>query len=57
MHQLADKQYTQMCIFLSQEVREKRPHFCCATARVSPLRLGDFEARILNYYSEFYTTE
>ena len=28
-----------------------------STARVSPLRLGDFQARILNLHSELYTPE
>ena len=36
MHQLADKQYTQMCIFLSQEVREIS-YFFVAPPRAFPL--------------------
>ena len=42
---------TQMCRFLSQEVRENRGHFIALTARVSPLCLIKFQARISNFYS------
>ena len=48
---------TQWCIFLSQEVREIRSAFSFFAARVSPLRLGDFHARISNSSSKLYTTE
>ena len=44
---------TQWCIFLSQEVREKRPRFCCAAARVSPLRLCHFTRVIQNNAHKF----
>ena len=37
--------------FLSQEVRENRGHFIPLTARVFPLRLGDFHAQNSNFYS------
>ena len=39
-----------------QEVREKRPRFCCAAARVSPLCLCDLRLVIQNNDSEIYTT-
>ena len=39
---------TQWCRFQSQEVREKHPRFCCAAARVSPLRPCHFTRVIKN---------
>ena len=42
-----------MCRFLSQEVCENLTHFIALTARVSPLRLGEFQARISNFTDKF----
>ena len=47
---------TQWCIFLSQEVREKRPHFCCAAARVSPLPLREIMREIQNRVPSYTKT-
>ena len=47
-HSCSPQNTTQWCIILSQEVREKRPCFCCAAARVSPLRPCHFTRVIQN---------
>ena len=41
---------TQLCRFLSQEVRENHGHFIALTA-IFPLCLGNFQARNSNFYS------
>ena len=43
--------YTQMCRFLSQEVRENRGYFIALPTRDHPRRPREFDAPVSNFYS------